>query len=230
MAQPGAYASVSAEYVAAQIAENKTLVVDSRPQKTKYDKGHIPSAISIPDSQFDELSGKLPRSLETPIIFYCGGLECRLSHKSAARAMVMGYKDVSVFAMGYPEWKRQFGAAADTVAVKAGEVEGSIDLERFKTILNDNPESIMLVDTRDPDEFAKGHFQTAVNIPVEKLEDKIPALPADKPVVFVCSTGARSGEAYYMVKDVRPALTDVFYVEAQISFKTDGTYTIKAPK
>ncbi|MCF8076858.1 MAG: sulfurtransferase [Desulfotignum sp.] len=230
MAQPGAYASVSAEYVAAQIAENKTLLVDARPQKPKYDKGHIPTAISIPDSQFDELSGKLPRLLETPIIFYCGGLDCRLSHKSAAKALVMGYKDVSVFAMGYPEWKKQFGAAADTVAVKAGEVEGSIDLDRFKTILNDNPESIMLVDTRDPDEFAKGHFNTAVNIPVENLENKIPELPADKPVVFVCSTGARSGEAYYMVKDVRPALEDVFYVEAQISFKTDGTYTIKAPK
>jgi rhodanese-related sulfurtransferase len=230
MNQPGAYASVSAEYVAARIAENKTLVVDARPQKTKYDKGHIPSAISIPDSQFDELSGKLPRSLETPIIFYCGGLNCRLSHKSAARALVMGYKDVSVFAMGYPEWKKQFGTAAETVAVKAGEMEGSIDLERFKTILADNPESIMLVDTRDPDEFANGHFQTAVNIPVGNLESKIPELPADKPVVFVCSTGARSGEAYYMVQDVRPELKDVFYVEAQISFKNDGTYTIEAPK
>jgi len=230
MAQPGAYASVSAEYVASRIADNTALVVDSRPQKTKYDTGHIPSAISIPDSQFDELSGKLPRSLETPIIFYCGGLHCRLSHKSAARALVMGYKDVSVFAMGYPEWKNQFGAAADTVAVKAGELEGSIDLERFQTILTDNPAAIMLVDTRDPDEFAKGHFNSAVNIPVEKLEDQIPGLPADKPVVFVCSTGARSGEAYYMVKDVRPELKDVYYVEAQISFKNDGTYTIKAPK
>jgi predicted sulfurtransferase len=132
--------------------------------------------------------------------------------------------------MGYPEWKKQFGAAADTVAVKAGEMEGSIDLERFKTILNDHPESIMLVDTRDADEFAKGHFNTAVNIPVGNLEDKISELPADKPVVFVCSTGARSGEAYYMVQDVRPELKDVYYVEAQISFKQDGTYTIKAPK
>ncbi len=230
MAQPGAYASVSAEYVAAQIADNKTLVVDSRPLKTKYEKGHIPTAISIPDSQFDELSGKLPRSLETPIIFYCGGLECRLSHKSAASALVMGYKDVSVFAMGYPEWKKQFGAATDTVAVKAGELEGSIDLERFKTIVNENPASIFLVDTRDADEFAKGHFQTAVNIPVENLEARVKELPADKPVVFVCSTGARSGEAYYMVQDVRPDLKDVYYVEAQISFKKDGTFTITAPK
>jgi rhodanese-related sulfurtransferase len=230
MAQPGAYASVSAEYVAARIAENNTLVVDSRPLKTKYEKGHIPTAISIPDSQFEALSGKLPRSLETPIIFYCGGLDCRLSHKSAARALVMGYKDVSVFAKGYPEWKKQFGAAADTVAVKAGELEGSIDLERFETILAGSPESIFLVDTRDADEFAKGHFRTAVNIPVENLEARISELPADKPVVFVCSTGARSGEAYYMVQDVRPDLKDVYYVEAQISFKNDGTYTIKAPK
>ena len=230
MSQPGAYAAVSADYVAAKIAENKTLVVDSRPQKPKYDKGHIPTAISIPFSHFDDLSGKLPRSLETPIIFYCGGLHCRLSHKSAAKALVMGYKDVSVFDLGYPEWKKQFGAAADTVAVKAGEIEGSIDLDRFKTIITQNPESIMLIDTRDPDEFAKGHFTTAVNIPVEKLEPKIADLPADKPVVFVCSTGARSGEAYYMVKDVRESLTDVYYVEAQISFKSDGTYTITAPK
>ncbi len=230
MNQPGAYAAVSAEYVAAKIAENKTLVVDARPQKPKYDKGHIPTAISIPFTHFDELSGKLPRSLETPVIFYCGGLECRLSHKSAARALVMGYKDVSVFALGYPEWKKQFGAAADTVAVKAGEIEGSIDLDRFKTIITKNPESIMLIDTRDPDEFAKGHFTTAVNIPVGDLEDKIPGFPADKPVVFICSTGARSGEAYYMTKDVRESLTDVYYVEAQISFKKDGTYTIKAPK
>jgi rhodanese-related sulfurtransferase len=230
MAQPGAYASVSADYVAAKIAENKTLLVDSRPHKPTFEKGHIPTAVSIPDSQFDQLSGKLPRSLETPVIFYCGGLHCTLSHKSAARALVMGYKDVSVFDMGYPEWKARFGAAENMAAVKAGEVEGSIDLERFKTLLEENPESMLLVDTRDADEFAKGHFKTAVNIPVADLEDKIPGFPADKPVVFVCSTGARSGEAYYMTRDVRESLTDVYYVEAQIGFKKDGTYTIKAPK
>jgi rhodanese-related sulfurtransferase len=230
MDRPGAYASVSVEYVAEKIAENKTLVVDSRPLRPMYEKGHIPTAVSIPDSQFDEFSGKLPRLLETPIIFYCGGLDCRLSHHSVARAKVLGYKNVSVFALGYPEWTATFGKADGMAGVKAGTVEGSIDLERFQTILDQNPESILLVDTRDADEFAKGHFPTAVNIPVAKLEPEIAKFPADKPIVFVCSTGARSGEAYYMVKDVRESLTDVFYVEAQISFKSDGTYTIKAPK
>lgn len=226
MKQKGAYSSITAEQVARQIAANDTLIVDARPQKPKYDKGHIPTAISIPFAQFDKFKNKLPRELSTPIIFYCGGLKCRLSHKAAAKAIVMGYQNVSVFAKGYPEWKKQFGGENAAVAVKAGELEGSIDLDRFKEILANNPESVMLIDARDPDEFIKSHFKTAVNIPVEDLEPKIKDLPADKPIVFVCSTGARSGEAYYMVKDVRSAL-DVYYVEATIDYKKDGSYEIK---
>jgi len=224
--QKGAYSSITAEQVARQIAANDTIIIDARPQKPKYNKGHIPTAISIPFAQFDKFKNKLPRELSTPIIFYCGGLKCRLSHKAAAKAIVMGYQNVSVFAKGYPEWKKQFGGKGAAVAVKAGEMEGSIDLDRFKDILANTPESVMLIDARDPDEFIKSHFKTAVNIPVEDLEPKIKDLPADKPIVFVCSTGARSGEAYYMVKDVRSAL-DVYYVEATIDYKKDGSYEIK---
>ncbi len=222
--QPGAYPAITAEQVAVQIAANNTLIVDARPQKTKYDKAHIPTSINIPFSQFDALKGKLPRELDTPIIFYCGGLKCKLSHKSAAKAIAMGYKNVSVFTRGYPSWKKQFGGAA-AVAVKAGEVEGSIDLERFKKIMTDNPASITLIDVRDADEFAKGHFKTATSIPTEELEPKIKDLPSDKPIVFVCSTGARSGEAYYMVKDVREKL-EAYYVEANIDYKKDGSFEI----
>jgi len=61
------------EYVAKQIDGKKAVIVDSRPKKKKYDKGHIPTAISIPDSQFDKLKGKLPQDKNTLLIFYCGG-------------------------------------------------------------------------------------------------------------------------------------------------------------
>lgn len=230
ISQKGNYASVSAEHVAKQIAENKTLIIDARPQKTKFNKGHIPTAINIPFSQFDTLKGKLPRDINTPIIFYCGGLKCRLSHKSAVKALEMGYTNVKVFDKGYPEWKKTYGQSNETIQAQAGEVEGSIDLERFKTIIATNPESILLIDVRDADEFAKGSFKTAVNIPVENLEPKIKDLPDSKPIVFVCSTGARSGEAYYMVKDVRESLKDIYYVEAEIDFKSDGTIEIQKPK
>ncbi len=87
----------------------------------------------------------------------------------------------------------------------------------------------MLIDVRDPDEFAKGSFKTAVNIPTDELEKKISSLPSDKPIVFVCSTGARSGEAYYMIQDIRPALKNVYYVEGEILYNKNGSYTINKP-
>ncbi len=83
------------------------------------------------------------------------------------------------------------------------------------------------MDVRDPDEYANGHFKTAINIPVDQLEKKVDTLPSDKPIVFVCSTGARSGESFYMLMDLRPELKKVYYLEAECSYKKDGTYKIK---
>ena len=144
--------------------------------------------------------------------------------------MQLGYTDVKVFADGYPAWVKAFGAAPAAVAVKAGAAEGSIDIATFEKIIKENPQSIMLIDVRDPDEYAAGSFKTAVNIPTDKLEKKIASLPADKPIVFVCNTGARSGEAFYMVQDLRPELKEVYYLEAETIYSKDGSVKIKKPE
>ena len=49
------------------------MIIVSRPYKPKYANGHIPTAVSIPDSQFDKLTDKLPADKNTLLIFYCGG-------------------------------------------------------------------------------------------------------------------------------------------------------------
>ena len=136
-----------------------------------------------------------------------------------------------MFAAGYPAWKKVAGATvkAAPVAVKAGSEEGTIDIATFEKIMKENPGSIMLIDVRDKDEFDKGSIKTAINIPVDNLEDKIPGLPTDKPIVFVCGTGARSGESYYMVQDVRPALKKVYYLDGELILNKDGSFKIKPP-
>ncbi|MCP3942923.1 MAG: rhodanese-like domain-containing protein [Desulfobacteraceae bacterium] len=202
------------------------MIIDARPYKIKYTKGHIPGAVSIPYSKFDKKIDLLPGDKSTLLIYYCGGLKCKLSHKSAKKAKALGYTNVKVFAKGFPEWKKQFGTANTDIAIKAGVVEGSIDLKRFKKIIINTPTTVTLIDVRDADEFAKGHFKTAVNIPVEDLESKLKELSSKKTVVFVCSTGARSGEAYYMARDIRPAL-NTYYVEAEIDYKKDGAFELK---
>ena len=62
------------------------MIIDSRPTARQYDPGHIPGAISIPDSKFDQMVGSLPEDKNTLLIFYCGGVECMLSHNSAFKA------------------------------------------------------------------------------------------------------------------------------------------------
>ncbi|MDD2302517.1 MAG: rhodanese-like domain-containing protein [Eubacteriales bacterium] len=225
----GHYPSVSVEWVKKQIdARTDMVLVDSRPRRTKYDAGHIPTAVSIPDSEFDKHIDLLPQDKDKLLVFYCEGFECKLSHKSAARAIEMGYTNVKVFSEGYPAWAAHLKSQGQApVAVKAGKNEGSIDIAEFEKMVTENPESIYLVDVRDPDEFATGSFKTAVNIPVDELEKKLDKLPTDKPVVFVCGTGARSGEAYYMVQDLRPAMKNVYYLDAGLTLKKDGSFVLK---
>ncbi len=234
MADKAHYPSVSAEWVKAQVDKGADMVlVDSRPQKAKYDKGHIPSAISIPDTYFDDQKHQLPSDKSKLVVFYCGGLQCKLSHKSAAKAIDMGYTNVKVFSEGYPAWVAYAGKASTATvaaaAIKSGVEEGSIDHAEFRRIVSESPESVYLVDVRDADEFKKGSLKTAVNIPVDDLEVKIKTLPTDKPIVFICGTGARSGEAFYMVQDVRPELKNVFYVDGEMTIKKDGSFDLKKP-
>jgi len=49
------------------------MIIDARPKRAKYDKGHIPMAVSIPDSQFDEMTDQLPAAKNALLIFYCEG-------------------------------------------------------------------------------------------------------------------------------------------------------------
>jgi len=237
MKEPGHYASVSAEYLKKQMdAGTDMLLIDSRPKRTKFDKGHIQGALSIPDSEFEQMTGQLPQDKNKLLIFYCEGYQCKLSHKSAQRAIALGFTNVKVYSAGYPEWIEKFGIAgtgdAKKIAtkLKSGKEEGSIDIADFEKIMKENPESLFLVDVRDADEFAKGSLKTAINIPVDQLKKRIAELPSDKPIVFVCGTGARSGESFYMVQDLRPEMKSVYYVEAGMTFKKDGSFEIAKPK
>jgi rhodanese-related sulfurtransferase len=227
----GNYPAVSTEWVKKQMDDQADMtLIDSRPKRNKYDKGHIPGAISLPDTYFDKMKDQLPPQKDKLLVFYCEGFKCKLSHKSAQKAMDMGYTNVKVYAAGYPAWKAATGDAGATAAVsqvKAGKEEGSIDIEYFKKMVAEQPDQLVLIDVRDADEFAKASLKTSTNIPIDNLEDKIKTLPDDKPIVFICGTGARSGEAFYMVQDVRPALKNVYYIEAEITFKKDGSFIIK---
>jgi rhodanese-related sulfurtransferase len=230
---PGNYICVEASYVKKQI-DNKAPValIDSRPKRAKYDKGHIPGAISIPDSQFDELKRNLPQDKNISLIFYCEGYTWVLSHDSARKAVKLGYTKVIVFSAGYPAWEKIAGSAAQkgTMEIKSGKEEGSIDVAYFEKIISENPQEILLIDVRSPKEYEAGHFKTAINLTVNDLQKQAKTLSSDKPIVFVCNTGAQSGESYFLMKDMRPELKRVYYLDAVCTYNADGTFKISQRK
>jgi len=219
-------------------APEPVMVIDSRPAN-KIGGGVIPGAINIPDSQFDALAGLLPADKDIPLVFYCGGFICKLSDKSAVKAMALGYTNVSTYPPGFPAWKKEVavvamnvapdGEAATIAAVPemAAPGEGTIPIDEFKAILAEMPDDVMIVDVRDTDEYARGAIPGTTNIPVGDLEDQLFDLPDDKRIVFVCTSGGRSGEAYDLVKLLREDL-NVAYVDAVMQFSADGSVEITA--
>lgn len=205
-------------------------LIDSRPKERKYDKGHIPGAISIPDLQFDKLIDRLPTDKTSPLYFYCEGLACTLSSDSAARAVKLGYTRVKVVPEGYPEWVRLYGPGPTSEtparpAIQVGRDTSTITVASFERIYRQAPDTIHLIDVRDPGEFAKGSFKGAINFPIKTLESRIAELPSDKPIVFFCGAGGRSGDAHDLAKQLRPQL-QTYFIDAEIKWTADGGYTI----
>lgn len=55
-------------------------------------------------------------------------------------------------------------------------------------------ENLLVVDVREPAEYAVGHIQGAINIPIRELGKNLHRLPKDGTlIVIVCKTGIRAG-------------------------------------
>jgi rhodanese-related sulfurtransferase len=150
------------------------VIIDSRPAARQYDPGHLPGAINIPDSQFDKMVDKLPADKATLLLFYCGGLECMLSHNSAFKAEKLGYGNIKVYPAGSPDWKAK-GA------------QMSVSAAYLKKLMDDKAPYV-LIDARPKRVADKGMIPTALNISDSEFDKHVDKLPADKAtlLIFYC--------------------------------------------
>ena len=215
----GEISSVSTAFIDKMIADKADIVlIDSRPDRTA-EKGMITGAINIPDNKFDKMLDKLPADKAKPLIFYCGGLACDLSEKSAVKAKALGYKNVRTYTEGYPGWaaankaKPAAAAAAPAAAAAAPAAAGGafkvetakdkevISTPFFERIISSDPSKFTIVDVRKAEQFAGGSWPGAINIPLEGLEGKLASIPKNKPIVFTCATGSQASMAFDMYQE-----------------------------
>ena len=61
----------------------------------------------------------------------------------------------------------------------------------LQTILEEDPESVFVLDNRTPEAYKKGHIPGAVNIWLKEVleEQNLEVLPKDKPIIVCCWVG-----------------------------------------
>ncbi len=241
------YLEVGLPVAQAAFKNESALLIDARPLG-KYLAGSIPGALHIHDADADKFVGRLPIDKATSIITFCEGYDCAKSHNLAHKLQELGYTKVSVFAAGYPGWKEaglQTTAGgmkkAETVTapkkdmfvegIKLGSDEGTVDGEWYKALIMSDkiPANVAVIDVRTPAEFANGHIKGAVNIEAGKLSAKELAakLPKGKVVIFNCSAGGRSMEAFLKLQNAKIDVSKIFYFDANIKCDKNSKCEIK---
>ena len=59
-----------------------------------------------------------------------------------------------------------------------------------------------IIDVRSPEEFKSGHAENSINIPLQKIEEKLNEIKTfDQPIILCCASGGRSGQATQFLKN-----------------------------
>jgi len=93
----------------------------------------------------------------------------------------------------------------------SGEPYWRIGLEEAKAMIDSG--NALVIDVRQPDEWASGHVAGATHIPVDDVLTRIDELPTDKDLLFICAMGVRSGLACEMAAAMNLATDRLYNIE-----------------
>lgn len=176
------YRSFTAPQLRELLVNNEQLTIIDARSADSFTQGFIPGSI------FLGLEGKMVEwavnllATDAPIVLvtpsgkevYC----CDLI-RDAGFTRVLGYLEGS-----FEAWKEVGGAVDMIINIDAGELAMDIPFD----------EHLVVVDVRRPVEFAEGHVQDAVNIPLDTLRDpgSIADLSEKDNLYLHCAAGYRS--------------------------------------
>ena len=86
----------------------------------------------------------------------------------------------------------------------------TIDVAEAERRLRDDPSHPILLDVREPSEFAAVRAPGAVLVPTSTFMDHVAELPTDRPLMVVCHVGGRSAAvAGYLIRAGRTDVVNV---------------------
>jgi rhodanese-related sulfurtransferase len=192
------------------IANTNPYLIDVR-EPSEYEEGHIPGAVNIPLRTLADNLDQVPT--DQPVFVYCAS--GHRAGQALASLGMLGYDNVKAFPPGWKGWTAADGEVS-TDAVEPGTFElPEIDPQMLAAVadyLNNIPEGrlavhdaqeladamdngAVVIDVREPSEYAEGYIPGAINIPLRTLAQNLDQVPTDQPVVVYCASGHRAAIA-----------------------------------
>ena len=78
-----------------------------------------------------------------------------------------------------------------------------------KTAYELQQSGIPLYDVRETDEFEAGHVESAISIPLSELGERYREIPQSQPVLIICKSGGRSGQACEALEQAQYDVTNI---------------------
>jgi rhodanese-related sulfurtransferase len=88
------------------------------------------------------------------------------------------------------------GAPPGAGVTEAGAVAASLpDTVEVQTVAQlKGQDDVVLLDVREPSEYAEGHIPGVALIPMGEVPNRLSEIPVDKTVIVTCRSGNRSGQ------------------------------------
>ncbi|WP_232686810.1 sulfurtransferase [Halobacterium zhouii] len=242
---------VSADWLADNLEDVR--VVDVR-DPWEYDGiGHVPGAVNVPFESFrsgerDGEGGMMPDPEEWADLLGEAGVSANdalvayddthgvFAARFLVTALYFGHDDLHLLDGDYSGWIQGHEATTDAPDVTPVEYElrdrrGTqfVDAEAVSTAVDD-PDSVV-VDTRDPEEFAEGHVPGAVNLdwrelvdgetrrlkPRDEIESILEAkgVTREKHVLLYCNTARRISHTFVVLSWL--GFPDVAFYEGSLT-------------
>ena len=206
---PEGYFAIGAVDKLQEALDAGAVLIDVREVK-EFEEGAIPGAINLPLRTVAASLDQIPQ--DQPVVVYCAsGFRAALA---TGALHVLGYDNVRAFPPSYPAWESAQGEDGDVPAEVAAAVEAPADLigmvdeylsaipegymavgkiDAFKELLESAKP--VLIDVREESDYAEGHIEGAINIPIRTLAQNLDKIPMDQPVMVYCASGLRAGMA-----------------------------------
>ncbi len=246
---------VSAEWLAERLDEVR--IVDVRDAWEYEGIGHLPGAVNIPFEKFrsadaddagmlpgtetwSDLLGNAGINEDDTVVAY-DDMHGVFAARFLVTAELYGHESLHLLDGDFSSWQRDHettnnAPSPDPVPYEVREPESSplVGREEVEAAIDDS--NAVLVDTRDPDEFADGHLPSAVNVDWLDLVDdesrglKSPdelrsilessGVTSDKRVILYCNTARRISHTYIVLSSL--GYGDIGFYEGSLTEWTEA--------